>query len=174
MKVFVVVPVYNEEDRVIETIKSILKIGKKFKVVIIDDGSSDRSLKILKKKRYKITRIHEGGDFYSKEYILKWFSIINSLPDHIFYAYTKRDDLFTSKLLKQQPKNLILIYSMDGVIEDSALVGDVAPLFNKVSIVRESKHTCPSTSKDNWKTACIRNCKLCIDDKTKVINFARH
>jgi len=50
MKIFVIVPVYNEENRAVETIKEILKVGKDFKIVVVDDGSSDNSLNILNKK----------------------------------------------------------------------------------------------------------------------------
>ena len=49
MKVFIVVPVFNEENRAVETIKQILQIDKVFKIVVVDDGSSDNSLGILKK-----------------------------------------------------------------------------------------------------------------------------
>ena len=48
MKIFVVVPVYNEENRAVKTIKEILKINKDLKVVMVDDGSSDNSFNILK------------------------------------------------------------------------------------------------------------------------------
>jgi len=48
INVFVVVPVYNEEYRAVETIKNILKVNKEVKIVVIDDGSTDNSLKILK------------------------------------------------------------------------------------------------------------------------------
>lgn len=34
-------------------------------------------------------RIHEAGDFYDAEYAYKWDEIIYSLPDVLFYCYTK-------------------------------------------------------------------------------------
>jgi len=49
MKVIVVVPVYNEEERAVDTIKKILKANESIDVVVVDDGSVDNSLKILKK-----------------------------------------------------------------------------------------------------------------------------
>lgn len=48
MNTFVVVPIYNEEYRAVETVNKILLVDKKVKVVLIDDGSSDNSLKILR------------------------------------------------------------------------------------------------------------------------------
>lgn len=49
MKIFVVVPVFNEENRAVDTIKKILKVDRKVIVIVVDDGSSDDSLKILEK-----------------------------------------------------------------------------------------------------------------------------
>ena len=49
LNIFVVVPVYNEELRAVETIKKILKVNKSVKIVVVDDGSSDNSFRILKK-----------------------------------------------------------------------------------------------------------------------------
>lgn len=60
MKIFVVVPVFNEEKRAIDTIKKILK-NYESNVIAVDDGSTDKSFQLLKKyflknKRVKILR----------------------------------------------------------------------------------------------------------------------
>lgn len=140
---------------------------------------SDEMIKLLNKSKYKVTRIHESGDFYSVDYIRKWYTIAKTLPDHTFYAYTKRDDLFDQGILLEKPSNIKLIYSVDGIQPDSLSIREycVAAKFqgyDKVAIVWESTHTCPSTSKDKWKVACIKNCVKCIDDKTQLIEFAKH
>jgi len=57
MKIFVIIPVYNEKGRVVEVIKKILKIDKKIGIIVVDDGSTDRSLKILNKYFGKNTRV---------------------------------------------------------------------------------------------------------------------
>ena len=57
MNIFVVVPVYNEEYRAVETINKILLVDKKIKIVVIDDGSSDNSLKILRDNFKKNNRV---------------------------------------------------------------------------------------------------------------------
>jgi len=49
MKTFVIVPVYNEENRAIETINKVLVVQENCEVIAVDDGSSDKSLKILNK-----------------------------------------------------------------------------------------------------------------------------
>jgi glycosyltransferase involved in cell wall biosynthesis len=49
MKTFIIVPVYNEESLVISTINKIL-VSVKNSIVIVDDGSSDKSLSLIKKE----------------------------------------------------------------------------------------------------------------------------
>ena len=47
MKIFVVIPLYNEEKYIVSVLKDVSKY--KLPVVVIDDGSTDRS-------RYKIDK----------------------------------------------------------------------------------------------------------------------
>jgi len=56
-------------------------------------------------------RIHDSGDFYSREYLHKWFKIIEALPHVTFYAYTKAIPLFMGEIL---PTNFTVIYSYGG------------------------------------------------------------
>jgi len=66
-------------------------------------------------------RIHDSGDFYNEAYALKWFKIINALPNVNFYAYTKMVNMFKRfKLLNMIPDNLTIIYSFGGK-EDSTI-----------------------------------------------------
>ena len=52
MKVSVVVPVYNEEANLEEFFRRLLAVmdarGEPYEVILVDDGSRDRSLEILK------------------------------------------------------------------------------------------------------------------------------
>lgn len=48
MKIFIIVPVYNEENRAIETINEILQTDGKLNVIVVDDGSTDNSWKFIK------------------------------------------------------------------------------------------------------------------------------
>lgn len=64
-------------------------------------------------------RIHDSGDFYSKEYIHKWFDVMNTMKDIKFYAYTNSIRFFEADDVKPFiPDNFDLIYSTSGVDAD--------------------------------------------------------
>lgn len=60
-------------------------------------------------------RIHDSGDFYSIDYLYKWFDIMK-LNSHIqFYAYTKQIHYFKDQgVLADMPTNFIPIFSFGG------------------------------------------------------------
>lgn len=66
-------------------------------------------------KKYKLERlrIHDSGDFYSKEYLFKWIRIMHQNPHIKFYAYTKMIKLFND-YKHLFPKNFTYIYSYGG------------------------------------------------------------
>lgn len=68
--------------------------------------------KYLGEKRVLI-RIHDSGDFYSKEYLEKWLDIIQTNSEIEFYAYTKQVSLFKS-ITQYVPENFKLIFSFGG------------------------------------------------------------
>jgi len=70
-----------------------------------------KSLKKYKKLTH--VRIHDGGDFYSEKYLVKWLKIIRDNPNVTFYAYTKEVKLF-KKYKPFLPSNFIVIYSLGG------------------------------------------------------------
>ncbi len=65
----------------------------------------------IKRKKVDFLRIHDSGDFYSKLYIQKWFTIANDNPNVKFYAYTKSFILFQGLTI---PDNLDIIFSEGG------------------------------------------------------------
>ena len=73
----------------------------------------------LKVERPTYVRIHDSGDFYSKEYIYKWFDVMNTMKDIKFYAYTNSIRFFEADDVKPFiPDNFDLIYSTSGVDAD--------------------------------------------------------
>jgi len=62
-------------------------------------------------------RIHDSGDFYNKQYALKWYDIAHNNQDIVFYGYTKRIDIFKDIGMHPLPKNLKLIFSYGGKLD---------------------------------------------------------
>ena len=58
-KLAIIIPVFNEEDIIEKVINDWLIIAKKFDgfIIVINDGSSDNSLKILKRINKKSNRL---------------------------------------------------------------------------------------------------------------------
>lgn len=56
-------------------------------------------------------RIHDSGDFYSREYLNKWLTVIDALPHVTFYCYTKSIPLFLGVKL---PDNFKAVFSYGG------------------------------------------------------------
>jgi hypothetical protein len=44
-----------------------------------------------------IVRIHSGDEFYSTEYIMKWYAIAKTNPDYKFYAFSKQFTKFSKQ-----------------------------------------------------------------------------
>ena len=126
----------------------------------------------LKNRPVKVVRIHSAGDFYSRDYIMKWFGIAYSLPNFRFYAYTKRCDIINHGLLRSKPPNFKMIYSVDGIVDavyDKARIEAIVSLtmktgYDKVAIVvPNSQNNCPAIADKNKK--CQVDCFKCSDDE---------
>lgn len=65
----------------------------------------------IKRRDIKRLRIHDSGDFYSRQYLNAWLAIISMNEQTLFYAYTKMIPLFSGVTL---PKNFIVIFSEGG------------------------------------------------------------
>ena len=66
----------------------------------------------IKDKKAEYVRIHDSGDYYSKEYLLKWFQIAKDNPKVRFYSYT--NNITMIKSLKSIPVNFDFIFSDSG------------------------------------------------------------
>ncbi len=56
MKLSIIIPAYNEENRIANSLDKILKYVKKYnhEIIVINDGSTDKTLNVLKKFKNKI------------------------------------------------------------------------------------------------------------------------
>lgn len=74
-------------------------------------------------QKYTCVRVHESGDFYSKEYMLKWFEIARRNPDLHFFAYTKSIKML-NECKNEKPANFIIRCSIfpDTPVEDLQII----------------------------------------------------
>ncbi len=61
-------------------------------------------------------RIHDGGDFYSWQYLELWLEIARQVPDVLFYSYTKEVALFRNYAHKM-PANFQYVFSYGGKLD---------------------------------------------------------
>jgi hypothetical protein len=110
---------------------------------------------IIKKKATHI-RIHDSGDFYSREYLHKWFKVMESLPHVQFYAYSKSLPLLANERL---PSNFTLIKSLGGKADkDINLDTDRhARIFKTMSELTAAGY---SNASDNDLVATFENPKI--------------
>ncbi len=60
MKLSVVIPVYNEATTVGEVIDRVADVPIDTEIIVVDDGSTDRSLELVRAREQKVRFIHEG------------------------------------------------------------------------------------------------------------------
>jgi len=72
----------------------------------------------IQKRKPAVVRIHDSGDFYSREYLEKWLEIVRACPETRFYAYSKMIPLFKpapgSGLRFNPPSNFKIVFSYGG------------------------------------------------------------
>lgn len=62
MKILLIIPAYNEEENILNTVKAIEEFGHELDYIVINDGSKDNTLKILKENNINhINLIHNLG-----------------------------------------------------------------------------------------------------------------
>lgn len=80
-------------------------------------------------------RLHDSGDFYSREYLRSWIKFAGMHPEVTFYAYTKCVSMVKAEVL---PDNLIIAFSYGGK-EDNL----IDPAKDRHVIVVESEDAIP-------------------------------
>lgn len=99
-KISIILPVYNSEKYIEDTIKSVLnQTLKEFELIIVDDGSSDNSYKICNKlalldNRIKLFRKMNGGISDARN-----FGLTKAKSDYI--SFLDHDDLISPNLLEE-------------------------------------------------------------------------
>lgn len=88
------------------------KMNYNYKVAKSDDFVERMCYEL--KEASMFVRIHVSGDFFSQEYLEKWYEIARRNPRHIFYCYTKA--IFLD--FWGRPNNLIIYLSDDRRVLD--------------------------------------------------------
>lgn len=75
MEISIVIPAYNEERRIKQTLQKILKFFKKknieFEIIVVSDGSADNTVKIVRSFKNKLIRIIDYKRNYGKGYCVR-------------------------------------------------------------------------------------------------------
>lgn len=66
MRLSVVIPVYNEESTVGEVIDRVSAVGIEKEIIIVDDGSTDRTPEVIRARVAKLRHIHESRANFGK------------------------------------------------------------------------------------------------------------
>lgn len=72
------------------------------------------------KHKIKLLRVHSSGDFYNFSYFMAWYRIAQSMPDVIFFAYSKQAS-FVKYLLDNPLDNFKMTYSHGGKMDAYAI-----------------------------------------------------
>lgn len=111
-KVLIIIPAYNEAENIEKTVEDIKKNAKDVDYVVINDGSKDNTLEILKKNNYNyIDLIQNLGLFGAVQTGLK-YAYINDYDVAIqFDGDGQHDARYISKLVDEIGENDIVIGS---------------------------------------------------------------
>lgn len=89
MEVSLIIPAYNEEKRIIHTIDHVLRfMGEHFnsyEVIVVDDGSIDRTVKILTKYKNRHLKIISQGENRGKGQAIKT-GMLHAKGQYIFFT----------------------------------------------------------------------------------------
>ncbi len=94
----VIIPLYNKEDSILQTVNSVLiQTYKNFELIIVDDGSTDNSYNVIeplnKNPQLKIFQNKNSGVSYTRNYGA-------SMAKGKFLFFLDADDLITNNCLK--------------------------------------------------------------------------
>jgi len=125
--------------------------------ITLQDNFPELMIDEIKRKKAQVIRIHDSGDFYSREYLQKWLKVIDSFPSVQFYAYTKSYDLFKGEKL---PKNFIVIFSQGSKLKldkkkRHAVVFESLDALKKAGYVDASVDDTVAWSSDNKKIGLV-------------------
>ena len=164
--VSIITPCYNSSDYISDAINSVINQEyKKWEMIIVDDSSSDDSVKIIKKYIEKDNRISviqldsNKGPGYARNQAIK-------KAKGQYYAFLDSDDLWHSQKLQRQiqfmnQKNIAFSYAKYNYISEIGIVKDRNISFNE----KVSYHDLLKTNHIGCLTAMYDITKIISKDK---------
>lgn len=126
-----------------------------------------------KKAKWILVRIHESGDFYSVEYMKKWFDIAENCKDiknMLFMAYTKSLPFYDT-LKGNKPLNFVVRGSVWDDTSDEQLA-----LIKKYNLPIYTAYEPGKFPKNYKKCSCVDcgKCQMCYKEENKLIACEIH
>lgn len=163
----IIVPVYNAEDYLEESIKSILKQSyKNFELILVDDGSTDNSGIICDKfikKDARVKVVHQKNQKATKARIN---GIKQAKGDYIYsvdaddYINENLLEIVKNKIEKFNPD--VLMFRYNKVTEDGKIIGEI-PKYEKEGFVSKKEFYIK-----DFKNASLNSVVIKVIKKSKI------
>lgn len=113
-------------------------------------------------------RLHESGDFYSQEYLNKWFEIARKVSHITFFAWTKSWNLDWSN----KPDNLIIYWSIWPDSEDIPKEGKFAYITDSSN--KDFNYNIPDGFNCPYPEKTCNQCMHCFIKQPDIMIFRKH
>ena len=113
IKVSVVIPVYNTEKYVRQAVESVMYQSlKELEIIVVDDGSTDKSLSIVEKLGDTDKRIQIYTQANQGQSIARNRGISHAHGEYIYFMICWKKMLWNCVIINAKKKNLILYFLM--------------------------------------------------------------
>lgn len=139
MNISVIIPLYNKENRIYYTVNSVLiQTFKDFELIIVDDGSTDKSIEIVQRihdPRIRLIRKENGGPSSARncgvrEAKFDWIIFLDADDEMIFDSLdhfvklasaNPKINMFVSNFFQEKngKKSLYSYFHKDGIVSDN-------------------------------------------------------
>lgn len=152
MKISIVMPTYNDESTIIETIESVVRqTYKNWELIIVNDGSTDNVEEVITKYRQS-SEYSENIKYYSQENQDQLNAISNAIPyisgDYVFILHS--DDLLPENYFLEKITNVALEN-----LDVDVFIGDLTTIDEKSNINGEQKVAEYNSSKKTLPTLLL-------------------
>lgn len=151
----IVIPLYNKEEYIVETINSVLnQTYKQFEILVIDDGSTDDSIRRIesiqddrivlisqknagvsaarnngvKQAKYNWIAFLDADDWWSQDYLQETVNLIKKYPENKMFA-TGRCRVF-GKTIERYNNRFLPPENKDAIVDYIEVVSEALPPIN--------------------------------------------